>query len=200
LHYGVKYCPIFLLQQEDPKMRTILVGVVVMALAGLSPRAPDQPNILHEQQRTSIASQLIGTWRLLSRETTTSNGERIVDPGLGARPIGYLIYDSTGHVVAQLMRENRSVSEMENCGSRRTKGRNNVSSFCGYDAYFGTYTLDETQGAVTHHLEGALSPDDVGKDVRRSFVVTDDRLTITFSTTSPADLPAKRTLVWERVK
>lgn len=181
-------------------MRTTLAGVVLIVLVGLSPRAQDQPNVLQGERRTTVASQLIGTWRLLSRETTTSSGERIEDPGLGARPMGYLIYDNTGHVAVQLMRENRAASEMENCGSRRTKGQNNVSIFCGYDAYFGTYTLDETRGAVTHHLEGALSPDDVGKDVRRSFVISDDRLTITFSTTSAAGLPVKRTLVWERVK
>lgn len=181
-------------------MKTILAVFVLVGLVGLSPRAQDQPSLLRGEQRKTVASQLIGTWRLLSRETTTSSGEQVVDPGLGGRPIGYLIYDHTRHVAVQLMRENRSASEMENCGSRLTKGGNNVSIFCGYDAYFGTYTLDETGGAVTHHLEGALSPDDVGKDVRRSFVVTDDRLTITFSTTSPAGLPVKRTLVWERVK
>jgi len=76
-------------------------------------------------------------------------------------------------------------SEMENCGSRSTKGRNTSSIFCGYNAYFGTYTVAEGQRVVTHHLEGALSLDDVGKDLHRSFDVTADRLTITFSTTSP---------------
>ena len=76
-------------------MKMRLAGVVLVALAGLSPWAKDQPNVLQGEQRT-IASQLTGTWRLLSRETTTSSGERVVDPGLGERPIGYLIYDNTG--------------------------------------------------------------------------------------------------------
>jgi len=181
-------------------MRNILSVVIFIALTWASPKAQNLPNVPGGQQQKSVAAQLIGTWRLVSRETTTSTGERIVEPELGAHPVGYLIYDSTGHVAVQMMRENRSKSEMENCGSRNTKGRNTSSIFCGYNAYFGTYTVAESQRVVIHHLEGALSLDDVGKDLHRSFEVTADQLTITFSTTSPEGLSIKRTLVWERVK
>jgi hypothetical protein len=37
----------------------------------------------------TLASQLVGTWRLVSREDHTVAGERRVDPGLGADPIGH---------------------------------------------------------------------------------------------------------------
>ena len=146
-----------------------------------------------------VARQLIGTWRLVSRVTRTAEGQPIVDPGLGARPVGYLIYDTTGHVAAQLMRPGRSSADMENCGSRQTKAENNPGIFCGYDAYFGTYAFDGPN-SVVHHLEMALSPDDVGRDVHRSFSIKGNRLTITFATTAPDGRPATRTLIWERVQ
>ena len=146
-----------------------------------------------------VARQLIGTWRLVSRATTTSDGQKIVDPGLGARPVGYLVYDASGHVSAQLMRSGRSSGDMENCGSRPTKGDNNPAIFCGYDAYFGTYSF-EGVNRVVHHIEMALSPDDVGRDVHRSFLVKGDQLIISFATTTTDGRPAKRTLVWERVE
>src|SRR6267143_875458 len=108
-------------------MRTILSVVIFIALTWASPKAQNLPNVPGGQQQKSVAAQLIGTWRLVSRETTTSTGERIVEPELGAHPVGYFIYDRTGHVAVQMMRENRSKSEMENCGRRNTKGRNTSS-------------------------------------------------------------------------
>ena len=44
-------------------------------------------------------------------------------------------------------------------------------------AYYGTYTVDELAGTVTHHLEGAMHPTYVGTDQVRQFkFVGDDRL------------------------
>jgi len=45
---------------------------------------------------------LVGTWRLVSRVVTLEDGTAVQDPGLGKTPSGYLIYDSSGHVAAQL--------------------------------------------------------------------------------------------------
>lgn len=70
----------------------------------------------------------------------------------------------------------------------------------GYDAYFGTYTLDEKNGVVTHHLEAALWPGDIGKDIVRHFAISGDRLTILFRTTTHDGVKVTRTLVWERMR
>jgi hypothetical protein len=42
----------------------------------------------------TLGSQLIGTWRLVSREDRTLDGQPRVDPILGADPIAVLIYDA----------------------------------------------------------------------------------------------------------
>ena len=44
-----------------------------------------------------------------------------------------------------------------------------AQSINGYDAYFGTYTINVRLHKVTHHLEGALVSSDIGKNVTRSF-------------------------------
>jgi hypothetical protein len=75
----------------------------------------------------------------------------------------------------------------------------NSQSIKGYDAYFGTYTIDETSHTVTHHLEGALAAADVGKNLVREFQVSGDRLTIIVRTNSPKQKQI-RTLIWERVR
>jgi Lipocalin-like domain len=53
------------------------------------------------------AGQLVGTWRLISRVVTLEDGTAVQDPGLGKTPSGYLMYDSSGHMAAQLMRPDR---------------------------------------------------------------------------------------------
>jgi Lipocalin-like domain len=146
---------------------------------------------------TSPSASLVGTWRLVSRETIVKGAP--VQTDLGPNPIGYLIYDAGGHMAVQLMQPNRSAAQMAGCSDKITRGQNNTASLCGYSAYFGTYKVDERQHVVTHHLEGALLPEDVGKDVRRSIALEGDRLTITFATTF-ADAPATRRVVWQRVR
>ena len=63
----------------------------------------------------------------------------------------------------------------------------------GYVAYFGTWSIDEQAGTVTHHREGALNFDVVDY-VRRYSFDGKDHLTL-----APVDRPGL-SLLWERVK
>jgi len=143
------------------------------------------------------AGHLVGTWRLVSRVVTLEDGTAVQDAGLGKTPSGYLIYDSSGHVAAQLMRPDRRMAI--NCGTPDPAPSQNSQSVNGYDAYFGTYAIDETKHTVTHHLEGALSAADVGKNLVREFQISGDKLTIIVRTNSPKEKQI-RTLTWERVR
>jgi hypothetical protein len=54
----------------------------------------------------AIASETspVGTWKLLSREDVTSDGQRRMEPKLGSDPVSYLMYDASGHFAVQFMR------------------------------------------------------------------------------------------------
>jgi hypothetical protein len=54
--------------------------------------------------------QLVGTWRFISRVVRSEDGTAVQDPGLGKTPSGYLIYDSSEPVLAQLMRPDRPMA------------------------------------------------------------------------------------------
>ena len=149
-----------------------------------------------ENNGSSAKDQLVGTWRLISRVVTSENGTPVQDVGLGKVPKGYLIYDPTGHMAVEIMKADRATAV--DCGTSPAPS-DNSQTINGYDAYFGTYTIDERNGTVTHKLEGALAVSDVGKNLVRHFKVSGDRLTIVVRTNTTPERQI-RTLTWERVR
>jgi hypothetical protein len=98
---------------------------------------------------------MLGSWELQSRTVARAEGGTIADPVLGAQPIGRLFYDASGHMALQMMRQGRTgaISSPET-----SDGARSARVVLGYDAYFGTFTVDETAGTVTHHVESSLFP------------------------------------------
>lgn len=144
----------------------------------------------------SLSSDLPGTWLLQSRIDTTRDGKQHPDGLLGADPVALLVYDRTGHFSAQFMKRDRTAVEK----TAFTNARNNTQAQGGYDAYFGTYRVDDTNGTVTQQLMGSLSPENVGMVLTRAMEVRGDRLVITLETTAPDGAPMTRTLTWQRLK
>jgi len=140
---------------------------------------------------------LIGSWVLVSREDRAADGRVVPEPTLGSDPVGLLVYDRTGNVAVQLMRRSR-VSASGTPARPTQSGTSNSGSADGYDAYFGTYSLDVEAHTVTHHLVGALLPDDVGKSLTRKFQVSATQLRLWFTTDGASGQPVVRTLVWKR--
>lgn len=143
----------------------------------------------------ALSTTLPGTWRLLSREDRTASGEKRVEPSLGEDPVALLIYDRAGHFAAQFMKRDRSTSSgAAGCAA----GANNSRAIGGYDAYFGTYTVNDADGTVTQRLTGSLAPENVGIVLTRAMQVRNDRLVILLQTTLQGET-VTRTLTWERV-
>jgi hypothetical protein len=143
-----------------------------------------------------LSVALPGTWELLSRGDVTDAGERRVDPSLGAVPVAMLIYDRSGHFAAQFMKRDRTANAIDDV---RAAGANNSRAQGGYDAYFGTYEVDDAAGTVTQRLLGALSAENVGLVLTRGMQVEGDRLTISLRTTAATGEGVTRTLIWQRV-
>ncbi|HZJ53652.1 MAG TPA: lipocalin-like domain-containing protein [Myxococcaceae bacterium] len=142
-----------------------------------------------------LSQRLIGTWRLVSREDRIASGERRVDPGLGADPIALLVYDRAGNFAAQFMKRDRQATAP---APGAAAGPNNSRAVGGYDAYFGSYSVDDAAGTVTQRLLGALSPENVGLVLTRSMRVSGDELVIQLDTASADGTPVVRTLRWTR--
>lgn len=145
--------------------------------------------------RAPLSAALPGTWQLLSRIDVTASGERRPEPTLGEDPHALLIYDRGGNFAAQFMRRDRSGDVPE----APSGGKNNSRAQGGYDAYFGTYSVDDWTGTVTQRLIGALSREHVGAVLTRAMDVRGDTLVIKLETNMADGTPITRTLTWRRV-
>lgn len=143
----------------------------------------------------SLATAIRGVWWLLTREDWTKDGQQRIDPALGADPIGILSYAGT-HFAAQFMKRNRSDNPADQIFY---SGKNNTSAVGGYDAYFGTYEVNEQKGKVAHTLIGSITPSNIGITVWRDLRVNDDQLMIQLETTTPEGESITRTLIWKRL-
>jgi Lipocalin-like domain len=145
--------------------------------------------------KQALSATLPGTWQLLLRVDVTAAGERRPEPSLGEDPHALLIYDRSGNFAAQFMRRDRTVDVPDG----PTGARNNSRAQGGYDAYFGTYAIDDEKSAVTQRLTGALSREHVGVVLTRTMNVEGDQLVITLDTNAADGTPVTRTLTWRRV-
>lgn len=143
----------------------------------------------------SLIADIRGIWWLLTREDWTKEGQKRIDPTLGADPFGILSYSGT-HFAAQFMKRDRT----EDAGEQLFySGQNNTSAVGGYDAYFGTYEVDEQTGKVAHTLIGSITPSNIGITVSRDMRAEGDKLVIQLETTRPDGEPITRTLTWKRL-
>ncbi len=141
-----------------------------------------------------IKSQLVGTWRLISFELRSPDGQ--VHYPVGKNPVGYLIYNDDGYMSATLMAANRTrvAAELLWFASIEEK----VASADTFIAYCGRY---EIQGdRVIHHVEASLFPNWVGEPQERIFKFMGDRLYLTAPPVPFPGVPHTGHLVWKRAR
>ena len=166
-----------------------VVATIISALLTSVPSIAQQPH-----QLGGAGHQLVGRWNLVSLEAVRPNGEVVRE--WGESPSGYLQYDASGFVSVQIVRDRRAANQ-----SRELTADERKEAFDSYYAYFGRFDVDETNGAVTHHVQGSLRPYEVGADLKRFFKLSGDRLELS---THPQQLetgePRVYRLVWERAR
>lgn len=157
-----------------------LIGLAAILLAAA-------PLLYGESQRSSgplsVAERLVGAWQLETRTVRRSDGTIVRDAVLGEKPLGRLLYDASGAMMLQMMRPGRAAAIGTPPDPRDAA---NARVVLGYDAYFGTYTVDERAGTITHRVQGSLFPEDLGRDFVRFFTLDGDTLTLTFTSTADA--------------
>jgi hypothetical protein len=142
-----------------------------------------------------MKEKFVGTWELKSAEAQFANGA--VGLPYGRNPRGYIIYDAAGHMAVPLMNPERpAFAGRDKSLGTEAENRNAIRT---YEAYLGTYEVDEANGAVHHYVQGSMFPNWTGSDQCRFFEFADGRLVL-----STAEIPYNGTaligrLVWERV-
>jgi Lipocalin-like domain len=138
------------------------------------------------------SNPLVGTWRLLSWENRTLDGE--VSHPLGEKASGYIAYTEDGYVFVAIMGAGRrpfaagdllSASGAEKVGAAET-----YVSYCGRYEFHGEIVL--------HRVELSLFPNWVGVTQERLVKISGDRLTLS---TRPLLLQGRQQtahLLWER--
>ena len=137
----------------------------------------------HSSAQSDTAKRFVGTWRLVS---ITAAGKE--DPSRGPHPTGLIIYDTKGNMAVQIQpdRPRHKYADAEP-SSEEAK-----AALAGYTAYFGTYSIDERVGTVTHHRTGNIDPGGMGDFVRRYEFVGANRLIL-------RPVENQNALTWERV-
>ena len=115
---------------------------------------------------------LIGTWSLIACEGRSSTGEVLYL--YGQEPVGMLMYDAKGYMSVMLMRPGRSpFASGDPLGGTPEEIR---TAFEGFNAYCGRYTVNTSQGSVTHHLIASNFPNWEGTEQTRYATLSEDRL------------------------
>jgi hypothetical protein len=143
----------------------------------------------------NLASKILGVWMLKSREDVDARGQILIDPFQGRDPVGILCFGPS-HFAAQFMKRDRSDEESM---PQRLQAKNNTAAVNGYDAYFGTYSVDEATGTIATRVEGSISPVNIGKTYVRDVRVVSNELLIQLKTTAIGDIAITRTNTFYRI-
>ncbi len=136
---------------------------------------------------------VVGCWKLRSCVRTLRDGT--TQYSFGRNPVGRIEYDKTGRVFALLTHPDRRTTVppgMELDQAPEDELRNLVT---GIVVYFGTFTVDEANHTVIHHVEASLVPSWVGTDLKRHFRI--DGSTLVLTRVSPDD-SSSDCLIWDR--
>jgi hypothetical protein len=121
---------------------------------------------------------LVGTWRVVEFADLDEKGKW--QYWYGEHPLGYFVYDATGHVHVQIMKVPplRPFPESNFDAGKMPSPEHALDAYTDYLAYFGTYAVDSKKHVVTIHVEGSLAPDYTDTDQTRPFKLEGNRLEI----------------------
>lgn len=155
---------------------------------GVSAQAP-------AQRATAGSVPIIGTWRLISAGNVDQDGRFEPFAEYGPHPIGYLMYDGTGHMCVSLANPNHPHWGNEEKPTDAEK----IESFRVMFAYCGTFEVQEEAHRIIHRPEMASWPHYVGTDQVRPYRLEGNRLILSGHETGPGDQPSHYQIIWERI-
>jgi YD repeat-containing protein len=112
----------------------------------------------------SDRQQLLGAWRLVSREEESEQGVAYTS---GQDEIGQISYDASGRMSAQFMSANQA--RFANEDWRESTPQERTTAWLNYFGYFGRFTVDADKKIVVHQIEGSWFPNLVGTEQIRHY-------------------------------
>jgi hypothetical protein len=136
-----------------------------------------------------------GSWRLVSSSELLPDGKPR-PYGFGPHAKGYLMYDATGHVCAQVTDPDRPrwADQEHPTPQELTAAYNSFGGYCG------TYTINERMHTAAHIPDVSLNPNLVAQPQPRSYRFENDKLIYYGTEKLDAGGESHWTMTWERLK
>ncbi|HZQ25139.1 MAG TPA: lipocalin-like domain-containing protein [Terriglobales bacterium] len=150
-------------------MKAVFVFSLMLLSAGVA--AQSAPGTSH--RNTEISNRLLGAWKLISLEEPSPDGQ-VRRPDCS----GIFVFTREGKASVQVM--------------YRTAQTGSTYAQRGYEASYGSYFVDNSS-TFTFHVEGALVRTLIGKDLKRDYEISNNRLIV-----KPADPNEHWKVVWQR--
>jgi hypothetical protein len=158
---------------------------ILLVVAATSVRA-------QSKSQAELRKPFVGTWRLVKIESTTGRQNEI-DALRGKKPTGIIMYDASGWMNAQITPDRPRPKYTGTPSPEQA-----LEAVRGYTAYWGTYTIDEKAGTVTHHRQGMIDGGLV--DYVRKFELKNGGTQVVLTPISGGTTDIPNSLTWERVK
>jgi hypothetical protein len=114
-------------------------------------------------QSKSLKEQLVGTWLLVSAETTNADGSKLMP--FGPNPKGILVMDGNGQYVS--LNVSSGLPKVASNNRMTETADENKAITQGSLASYGTYTVNEAEKTVILHLDGSTFPNWAGTEQKR---------------------------------
>lgn len=150
-------------------MKTLIGAAVMLLWVGISAG----------QDGDAVRQRFAGAWRLIRLEQHGADGKlHNVDC------TGLFMFTPDGHASVQVMQRNPPPS---------IASAPETYSQSGFEASWGTYTVDERTQTFLFHIDGALVRSLIGKDLQRSYHFSGNQLTVKSTRTDE-----RWSVTWER--
>ena len=145
-------------------------------------------------QQKTLKEQLVGSWVVVSSETTPPDGAKRQD--FGANPKGILILDASGRYATVLGQPNRPKFKDTNNLRAGATDAEFAAATRTFAANFGTWSVNEADKTLIRKYEIALIPNNDNQETKTSVSLAGDELKLV--TTSSAGV--RSDTVYRRAK
>jgi Lipocalin-like domain len=134
---------------------TLAMAITALLLLGIAPPAV--------AQQETLKNQLVGSWALVSTRTTRPDGT-IYGP-YGSHETGTLIFEQNGRFALILV--NPDIPKYVSNNREMPTPDEALAAAKGSFAFFGSYSVNETDRTFVFHIEASSYPNFNGTDQKR---------------------------------